>query len=413
MFPLPILLRLSLVLFLVLSPCLTNPGLTFGQTTSSRSKARRNSKPTDALPEAPSVVADASVWQLPPKYVGDNAGSIYQRLAALGPRLRKSQFETTPEFQTRIRLLLEGIRIGPNRNANDRLSFVHPYGDEAYDADTQVFTLKPDTNFESAVGYNVPEVQGDVRSIRGYKSIDLTRTGRTVSSRIGRTALGVRKRIIVRAYSSLRLVMSDAKMEGWSYGLQFRVRPSMAREASGRVWLAVTGRLAYPYVIYESDVDNATLDDPEEAHTFHYYLFFVPESIVLYNISTGQIYGSWDLTESGSIADRIATPIVPPTSENRTELTNQSLATKPRILSKPEPQYTEEARENQITGTVVLSAVLGETGQVTDIQVVKGLPHGLSERAIEAAKLIKFVPAESNGKKVPFKILLEYNFNLY
>jgi hypothetical protein len=60
----------------------------------------------------------------------DNAGSVYQKLAALGPRLRKSQFETTPEFQARIRLLLEAIKIGPNRTANDRLSFVHPYGDE-------------------------------------------------------------------------------------------------------------------------------------------------------------------------------------------------------------------------------------------------------------------------------------------
>ena len=202
-------------------------------------------------------------------------------------------------------------------------------------------------------------------------------------------------------------------MEGWSYGLKFRVTPSMARQASGRVWLAVTGRLAYPYVVYESDVDNATLDDPEEAHSFHYYLFFVPESVVLYNISTGQIYGSWDLTQSGSNVDRIATPIVPPTSENRTESSNTSLSTKPRILSKPEPQYTEEARQNQITGTVVLSVVFAETGEVTDIQVIKGLSHGLSERAIEAAKQIKFVPAESNGKKVPFKILLEYNFNLY
>jgi TonB family protein len=413
MFPLSNLLRPPLVLLLVLSVCLTEAGPAFSQTAPSRVKAKRNSKPTDVLPETPSVVADASVWQLPPKYLGDNAGSVYQRLAALGPRLRKSQFETTPEFQARIRLLLEGIKIGPNRTANDRLSFVHPYGDETYDADTQVFTLKPDTNFEAAVGYDVPEVQGDVRSIRGYKSIDLTRTGRTVSSRIGRTALGVRKRITVRAYSSLRLVMSDASIESWSYGLKFRITPSMARQASGRVWLVVTGRLAYPYVIYESDVDNATLDDPEEAHSFHYYLFFVPESVVLYNIATGQIYGSWDLTQSGSTADRIATPIVPPTSETRNESTNKSLATKPRILSKPEPQYTEEARQNQITGTVVLSVVFAETGEVTDIQVIQGLSHGLSERAIEAAKKIRFVPAESNGKKVPFKILLEYNFNLY
>src|ERR1051325_6271583 len=112
MFPLSSPLRPSLVLLLVLSACLAEAGPAFGQTASSRVKAKRNSKSADVLPDTPSVVADASVWQLPPKYLGDNAGSVYQRLAALGPRLRKSQFETTPEFQARIRLLLEGIKIG-------------------------------------------------------------------------------------------------------------------------------------------------------------------------------------------------------------------------------------------------------------------------------------------------------------
>jgi hypothetical protein len=35
----------------------------------------------------------------------------------------------------------------------------------------------------------------------------------------------------------------------------------------------------------------------------------------------------------------------------------KDVTSKARILSKPEPQYTEEARKNQITGTVVLRAV--------------------------------------------------------
>jgi hypothetical protein len=45
--------------------------------------------------------------------------------------------------------------------------------------------------------------------------------------------------------------------------------------------------------------------------------------------------------------------------------------------------------------------------------VVQGLPDGLTERAIEAARKIKFVPASKEGKYVSMWMQLEYNFNLY
>lgn len=86
---------------------------------------------------------------------------------------------------------------------------------------------------------------------------------------------------------------------------------------------------------------------------------------------------------------------------------------KARVLSKPEPQYTEEARKNQITGTVVLRAVFSSGGQVTNIRSVNGLPFGLTERAIAAARQIKFSPAMKDGRPVSMYIQLEYNFNLY
>ncbi len=86
---------------------------------------------------------------------------------------------------------------------------------------------------------------------------------------------------------------------------------------------------------------------------------------------------------------------------------------KARVLSKPEPQYTEEARKNQITGTVVLRAVFTSGGQVTNITARQGLPFGLTERAIAAARQIKFVPATKDGRPVSMYIQLEYNFNLY
>ena len=91
----------------------------------------------------------------------------------------------------------------------------------------------------------------------------------------------------------------------------------------------------------------------------------------------------------------------------------KDVTSKARILSKPEPQYTEDARKNQVTGTVVLKAVFSSSGQVTQIRAISGLPNGLTERAIAAARSIKFVPATKDGHPVSMWFQLEYNFNLY
>lgn len=84
-----------------------------------------------------------------------------------------------------------------------------------------------------------------------------------------------------------------------------------------------------------------------------------------------------------------------------------------RLLSKPEPQFTEEARRNQITGTVLLRAVFTSSGEVVQIRALQALPFGLTEKAIAAARAIKFVPAMKNGRPVSVYMNLEYNFNLY
>ena len=93
--------------------------------------------------------------------------------------------------------------------------------------------------------------------------------------------------------------------------------------------------------------------------------------------------------------------------------TGKDVTSKARLISKPEPQYTEDARKNQIVGTVVLKVVFASSGQVTNIRTVSGLPYGLTERAIAAARQIKFVPATKDGHQVSMWMQLEYNFNLY
>ena len=92
---------------------------------------------------------------------------------------------------------------------------------------------------------------------------------------------------------------------------------------------------------------------------------------------------------------------------------SKDVTSRARVLDKPEPQYTEAARKNQVTGTVVLKAVFSSSGSVTNITTIRGLPDGLTERAIAAAKQIRFVPAQKDGRNVSMWMQLEYNFNLY
>jgi TonB family protein len=93
---------------------------------------------------------------------------------------------------------------------------------------------------------------------------------------------------------------------------------------------------------------------------------------------------------------------------SHTEVTRRAI-----IVWKAEPFYTDQARANQIVGTVRLEAVLGADGYVANINVTQGLKDGLTESAIESARNIRFFPAEKDGKPVSQQIMLEYNFNLF
>lgn len=105
----------------------------------------------------------------------------------------------------------------------------------------------------------------------------------------------------------------------------------------------------------------------------------------------------------------------PSTADNTTDSIHpgREVTVKAVVISKPEPTYTQDARMNQITGTVVLRCVFRSSGAVTNITVVSSLEHGLTERAVGAARQIKFIPAVKDGHFVSMYIQLEYNFNLY
>ncbi|MBP7416808.1 MAG: energy transducer TonB, partial [Pyrinomonadaceae bacterium] len=84
-----------------------------------------------------------------------------------------------------------------------------------------------------------------------------------------------------------------------------------------------------------------------------------------------------------------------------------------KILSKPRPGYTDSARQNNITGTVILRVTFLASGQVGSISPVKGLGNGLTEQAIAAARRISFEPAKTNGVPQSVTKQIEYTFSIY
>jgi outer membrane biosynthesis protein TonB len=57
--------------------------------------------------------------------------------------------------------------------------------------------------------------------------------------------------------------------------------------------------------------------------------------------------------------------------------------------------------------------MFGETGQINNIRVIRGLPYGLTERAIAAARQIRFEPAHLEGRKVDYPVRVVYRFELH
>jgi TonB family protein len=106
-------------------------------------------------------------------------------------------------------------------------------------------------------------------------------------------------------------------------------------------------------------------------------------------------------------------PIPPEPQGKDTAAAPTSVDTRPVLLSRVKPRYTDQARQNRIQGTVILRVLVSAEGSVTQVRVVRGLPDGLTEQAVEAARQAKFKPALKDGKPVPFWVVLELGFSLY
>ena len=83
----------------------------------------------------------------------------------------------------------------------------------------------------------------------------------------------------------------------------------------------------------------------------------------------------------------------------------------PRATVKVPPVYPSVARRLRQQGTVIVRALVDETGTVTETSLIRGFQH-LNQPALEAVKRWKFEPAVKDGKRVKVYTTVAVDFRL-
>lgn len=115
-------------------------------------------------------------------------------------------------------------------------------------------------------------------------------------------------------------------------------------------------------------------------------------------------YGAGIGSGGGVAADLGTGPLTPPDKAGNRPF---------KVLSKPRPGYTDLARSFNIAGTVTLRITFLADGTIGGVEPVTKLPFGLTQKAIAAARGIRFEPLMQ--KSVPYSVTktLQYTFTIY
>lgn len=128
-------------------------------------------------------------------------------------------------------------------------------------------------------------------------------------------------------------------------------------------------------------------------------------------ISTGVPGGTGPLTAKPVGAIAIAKGPTPP-AISQTQVSTGPAKSAPKVIYKPKPEYTEEARSLRLEGTVYIKIHVSASGAVSVLGVQSGLGHGLDQAAVRAVQGMRFQPAMANGQPTDWDGVVNINFQL-
>jgi protein TonB len=103
----------------------------------------------------------------------------------------------------------------------------------------------------------------------------------------------------------------------------------------------------------------------------------------------------------------------PPPSAATPILRTATAAAPPKVTYKPQPVYTEEAKQMHLEGAVSIRIRVMSSGAVQVVEVTHGLGHGLDESAKRAIQGTRFSPAlDATGHPVDWEGVVNVNFQM-
>lgn len=126
--------------------------------------------------------------------------------------------------------------------------------------------------------------------------------------------------------------------------------------------------------------------------------------------ASGRMNGSRGTVRDGGFGD--AEPAAAPQARPKSASPPVPRMVPAEIISKPNPVYTDEARQLRIEGEVLLEVSFESSGTLRVLRVLRGLGHGLDESAVRAAEQIRFKPALRDGQPADSTAVLHIIFQL-
>ncbi len=85
----------------------------------------------------------------------------------------------------------------------------------------------------------------------------------------------------------------------------------------------------------------------------------------------------------------------------------------PRLKSSVEPEFSEEARRQKVSGDVEVVIYVDSTGHVGDVWIGRPVGFGLDEKAMQAARQYIFEPQVYKGRPVATEFSVSINFQIF
>lgn len=129
--------------------------------------------------------------------------------------------------------------------------------------------------------------------------------------------------------------------------------------------------------------------------------FAVPILVIAGSLGWWRWQQGWTQLEAPVLANELLTV--------KPQLTVPADVMEQRVVHKVIPDYPESARQAGVQGTVVLNAVVGADGNVTQVTVVSG-PEALARAAVAAVRWWRYEPYSVNDRALPVETTVRVDF---